>query len=67
MVENSSNVLAADERALWKPTTGSSTLVLTIPPTPLLKEKDRFIVYVYKDGKIVAEPINRGSQEIARE
>lgn len=65
MVENSTEILVADERFLWRPTTGSNTLVISIPPNSVTREKDRYVVYVHKDGKITAVPVARGIQEIA--
>ncbi len=53
----STEVAVAAERKVWKPATNSGTLVITIPPTQLIKEGDAFKVQVLVDGSIIATPL----------
>jgi len=43
------------KRKVWKPTTSSTSLVVTLPPVEFLKENDKVNLTVMSDKKIIIE------------
>ena len=56
-MEKTGKVVAARECKAWKPSTNTSSLVLTIPPHDDIKEGDKFLVTVNDDRTIIATPV----------
>ena len=47
--------LVVVKRKIWKPSTSSTSLVITLPPVEFLKENDEVKVSITADRKIVIE------------
>jgi hypothetical protein len=46
-------------RKVWKPTTSSTSLVVTLPQIEFLKENDEVEVVVTSDKKIIIEKVKK--------
>ncbi len=49
------NYIIKTKRVVWKPTTSSSSLVVTIPKSELFKEGDIVTLSITSKGKIIIE------------
>ena len=49
------NVILKTKRKIWKPTTSTSSLVVTLPQVDFLKEKDEVEIKVTSKGRIIIE------------
>jgi len=47
------------KRKIWKPTTSSTSLVVTLPQVEFLKESDEVKLSITMDKKIILEKIKR--------
>lgn len=47
------------KRKVWKPTTSSSSLVITLPQVEFLKENDNVEVIVTADKKIIIQKLKK--------
>jgi len=48
-------IIIRTERKVWKPTTSSTSLVVTLPKVEFLKEGDNVILKITGDKKIIIE------------
>ena len=53
------NIILKVNRKVWKPTTSTSSLVITLPQVDFLKEKDKVEIKVTSDRKITIEKVKK--------
>jgi len=57
MVEES--VILKAKRKVWKPTTSTTSLVVTLPQVDFLKEGDEVEIKVISDKKLIIEKVKK--------
>lgn len=50
-------IIIKTKRKVWKPTTSSSSLVVTLPKIEFLKEGDKVTLKITSDKKIIIEKV----------